>query len=158
MSGCQFVAVAFNNLVLAFDEAARKSQILYSITVKILYLNIIIPLLYLVCILLFFPLELVALRMIADLYSSLSLPKHPTILTFLTDAFNITIHIYGFDDFSKELVGLSSSVIQSAACHLKQEKALSELTSEQKKVLHLLQHVNTISAKIPGSQAFKTLM
>ncbi|KAG2134070.1 hypothetical protein DEU56DRAFT_712902, partial [Suillus clintonianus] len=64
----------------------------------------------------------------------------------------------GFEDFSKELVGLSPSVIQSAAHHLENERNMSDMNDQQKKALHLLQHVNTISAKIPGSQAFKTFI
>ncbi|KAH7909514.1 hypothetical protein BJ138DRAFT_981566, partial [Hygrophoropsis aurantiaca] len=60
-----------------------------------------------------------------------------------------------FDRVSHELVSISSSVLESTATHLEQEGSYQTLNNEQKKALQLLNHVNTISARIPGSQAAK---
>ena len=49
-------------------------------------------------------------------------------------------------------------MLRSVADHLEQEGKYSGLSSEQKSALDLLKHVNTIAARIPGSQAAKIFM
>ena len=68
---------------------------------------------------------------------------------------SFTVRKQGFESIAQELVGLSSAVLQSTASHLERERPMNELNDEQRKALKLLTSVNTISAKIPGSQAFK---
>ncbi|KAH7904303.1 hypothetical protein BJ138DRAFT_1019305, partial [Hygrophoropsis aurantiaca] len=60
-----------------------------------------------------------------------------------------------FDRVSRELINISSSVLESTAKHLEKEGSACTLSDEQKKALRLLNQVNTISARIPGSQASK---
>ncbi|KAJ8580977.1 hypothetical protein M405DRAFT_752507, partial [Rhizopogon salebrosus TDB-379] len=68
---------------------------------------------------------------------------------------SFTVRKEGFESIAQELIGLSSAVLQSTAHHLEKERPLKELNEEQHKALKLLTCVNTIQAKIPGSQAFK---
>jgi hypothetical protein len=55
------------------------------------------------------------------------------------------------------LRSVSADTIISVAAHLEHEKQVSELNSEQLKVFDLLREVNTIAAKLPGSEASKLL-
>ncbi|KAG1769436.1 hypothetical protein EV702DRAFT_978743 [Suillus placidus] len=180
MSGHQFVAAAFRNLISSFDRKVERELpdlVLHNDENPIQeYHNyVLIPGMYPTL----FPFGV----------GGFEDPSHFVSLAFAAQAsvyFDIPDHIFryhhsyifvvlniiqwhkahlhtsfamcktGFDDFSKELVGLSPSVIQSAAHHLENKRNMSNLNHEQKKALHLLKHVNTISAKIPGSQAFKT--
>ena len=57
--------------------------------------------------------------------------------------------------FENKLTKVSPDVLLSTACHLEQEGRYADLNSSQQEALDLLKHVNTISAKIPGSQAAK---
>ncbi|KIJ09412.1 hypothetical protein PAXINDRAFT_56925, partial [Paxillus involutus ATCC 200175] len=57
-----------------------------------------------------------------------------------------------------KFVSLSSEVLQCLATHLEEEKKYSELSTEERDVMSLLQQVNTIAARIPGSEASKIYM
>ncbi|KAG2112595.1 uncharacterized protein F5147DRAFT_572188, partial [Suillus discolor] len=60
-----------------------------------------------------------------------------------------------FDSVARSLTSVSASTLQRLASQLERECKLSNLTSEEKTALALLQQVNTLSARIPGSQASK---
>ena len=60
-----------------------------------------------------------------------------------------------FENIANKLTKVSLDVLLSTAFHLEQEGRYTDLDSSQQEALDLLKHVNTISAKIPGSQATK---
>ena len=60
-----------------------------------------------------------------------------------------------FKAVSGSLLSVSPHTLSIAANHLENEGKVSDLTAEQKKVFDLLNEVNTVSARIPGSQASK---
>ena len=60
-----------------------------------------------------------------------------------------------FDLVAQSLISVTSDDLLSAARHLEKEGKYNELNSCQQKALGLLQHVNTIAAHVPGSQASK---
>ncbi|KIJ55888.1 hypothetical protein M422DRAFT_150873 [Sphaerobolus stellatus SS14] len=90
--------------------------------------------------------------------------------TFMFVAFNIiqrrTAHLHTyftvkknhFDSVAKKLCGWSVDLIKSVADHLESEKPANELSDTQQVVFDLLRNVNTVAAKIPGSQASKVLL
>ena len=66
-----------------------------------------------------------------------------------------TVRNSNFDSIARRLVAVSPDVLNGLAKLLEKEKQLSNLNPEQKHALELLKKVNTISARIPGSQASK---
>src|SRR5258708_38988321 len=58
-----------------------------------------------------------------------------------------------FEYVAQELSHLSPDIINSVAKHLESEGKITDLSDSQRKVLTLLNEVNTVSAKIPGSSA-----
>jgi len=66
-----------------------------------------------------------------------------------------TVKNSNFDSIARKLVAVSPDILNDLAKQLEQEKRFSDLTSEQMNALELLKKVNTISARIPGSQASK---
>jgi len=60
-----------------------------------------------------------------------------------------------FKAVSESLLSISPHTLSIVANHLENEGKVSDLSSEQKKVFDLLNEVNTVSARIPGSQASK---
>ena len=71
---------------------------------------------------------------------------------------HFTVRRSRFESVASKLIAVKSTVLRSAADHLEQEGKYSDLSSEQKSALDLLKHVNTIAARIPGSQAAKIFM
>jgi len=71
---------------------------------------------------------------------------------------HFTVRRSQFESVASKLIAVKSTVIQSVADHLEQEGKYSDLSNEQKGALDLLKHVNTIAARIPGSQAAKIFM
>ena len=63
-----------------------------------------------------------------------------------------------FETIASKLVAVKSQTLQSVANHLEREGKYKDLTSEQRDALDLLKHVNTVAARIPGSQAAKIFM
>jgi hypothetical protein len=71
---------------------------------------------------------------------------------------HFTVRRSKFESVASKLVAVKSSVLQSVADHLEHEGKYVDLSNEQKSALDLLKHVNTIAARIPGSQAAKIFM
>ena len=71
---------------------------------------------------------------------------------------HFTVRRSWFESVASKLVAVKSSVLRSVAEHLEQEGKYQDLSDEQKSALDLLKHVNTIAARIPGSQAAKVFM
>ncbi|KAG2749902.1 hypothetical protein P692DRAFT_201712247, partial [Suillus brevipes Sb2] len=66
-----------------------------------------------------------------------------------------TVRKSNFHDVARKLTKVSSSVLDSLASKLEREHRLSTLTVDEQCAMSLLQQVNTISARIPGSHASK---
>ncbi|KAG2737789.1 hypothetical protein P692DRAFT_201732591, partial [Suillus brevipes Sb2] len=60
-----------------------------------------------------------------------------------------------FESIARNLTTVSSDVLLRLASRLEQECKLSALTTDEQNALKLLRQVNTMSARIPGSQAAK---
>jgi hypothetical protein len=87
--------------------------------------------------------------------------------TFLFVALNIMqrrlshLHTYftvrksNFDTIAKRLTTLTPDILLRLANHLEREGSFTNLNDVERDALSLLNHVNTISARIPGSQAAK---
>ena len=71
---------------------------------------------------------------------------------------HFTIRRSQFERVATKLVAVKSSTLRSVADHLENEGKYNNLTAEQKNAMDLLKHVNTIAARIPGSQAAKIFM
>jgi hypothetical protein len=71
---------------------------------------------------------------------------------------HFTVRRSKFESVATKLVAVKSTVLQSVADHLENEGKYKDLTGEQRDALDLLKHVNTIAARIPGSQAAKVFM
>ena len=71
---------------------------------------------------------------------------------------HFTVRRSKFETVASKLITVKSNVLQSVADHLEREGKYKDLTHEQKDALDLLKHVNTIAARIPGSQATKVFM
>ena len=71
---------------------------------------------------------------------------------------HFTVRRSQFESVASKLVAVKSDVLRSVADHLEHEGKYENLSSEQKSALDLLKHVNTIAARIPGSQAAKIFM
>ena len=68
---------------------------------------------------------------------------------------HFTVRRSNFDSIATKLTSLSSDVLCRLADHLENEGSSHVLMPIEKDALSLLRHVNTISARIPGSQAAK---
>ncbi|KAG2346971.1 hypothetical protein BDR05DRAFT_877204, partial [Suillus weaverae] len=66
-----------------------------------------------------------------------------------------TVRKAQFNSIARKLTQVSPSVLDSLAWRLEQEHKLSQLSGEEKIAFSLLKNVNTIAARIPGSQASK---
>ena len=68
---------------------------------------------------------------------------------------HFTVQRSNFDSIARKLTSLSPDVLKHVATHLEQEHSLDTLSSTDRDVMSLLNHVNTISARLPGSQSAK---
>jgi hypothetical protein len=68
---------------------------------------------------------------------------------------HFTVQKSKFDCVAWNLTLVSPTVLDSLAHHLQHEGKLGSLSSEEQNAMNLLKQVNTISARIPGSQASK---
>ena len=68
---------------------------------------------------------------------------------------HFTVRKSNFDSIATKLTSLSSDVLVRLADHLESEGTSHTLTEVERDALTLLNHVNTISAQIPGSQSAK---
>ncbi|KAF8234641.1 hypothetical protein L208DRAFT_1260673, partial [Tricholoma matsutake] len=66
-----------------------------------------------------------------------------------------TVKSSHFDSVADKLGAILPDTLTNVANHLEKEGKMAELSNEQKNVMDLLKQVNTIAAKIPGSQASK---
>lgn len=66
-----------------------------------------------------------------------------------------TVRKSNFHDVARKLTQVSSTVLETLATKLEREHRSSTLTVEEQGAMSLLQQVNTISARIPGSHASK---
>jgi hypothetical protein len=71
---------------------------------------------------------------------------------------HFTVRRSKFETVASKLVAVKSNILRSVANHLENEGKYNDLTDEQRSALDLLKHVNTIAARIPGSQAAKIFM
>ncbi|KAG1824208.1 hypothetical protein EV424DRAFT_1320885, partial [Suillus variegatus] len=60
-----------------------------------------------------------------------------------------------FDSVARNLTSVSPDVLERLANRLEQESKLSNLSTDEQNAFKLLHQVNTMSARIPGSQASK---
>ncbi|KAF8235211.1 hypothetical protein L208DRAFT_1258028, partial [Tricholoma matsutake] len=68
---------------------------------------------------------------------------------------HFTVKSSQFDSVAEKLVSVSHDSLAAVANHLEHEGNIAQLSDEQRNVMNLLKQVNTIAAKIPGSQASK---
>ncbi|KAG2104978.1 hypothetical protein BD769DRAFT_1393359 [Suillus cothurnatus] len=68
---------------------------------------------------------------------------------------HFTVHRAHFDTLAKSLASVTATTLTRVAEHLKQEKLYSSLPPTDGAALNLLNKVNTIAARIPGSQSSK---
>jgi len=68
---------------------------------------------------------------------------------------HFTVRNSHFESVAQKLISVSSATLLQLADQLEKEKSLNNMTSEQKNAMELLNKVNTISTKMPGSQAMK---
>jgi hypothetical protein len=68
---------------------------------------------------------------------------------------HMTVSRARFDLVAERLSGITADTIDSVAKHLENEGSLKDLSPEQQNVMDLLKHVNTITARIPGSNGAK---
>ncbi|KAF8227681.1 hypothetical protein L208DRAFT_1228640, partial [Tricholoma matsutake] len=68
---------------------------------------------------------------------------------------HFTVKSLQFDSVAEKLVSVSHESLAAVANHLECEGNIAQLSDEQRNVMDLLKQVNTIAAKIPGSQASK---
>ncbi|KIJ08064.1 hypothetical protein PAXINDRAFT_89417, partial [Paxillus involutus ATCC 200175] len=60
-----------------------------------------------------------------------------------------------FHHIAQKLTKISPEILNRVASRLELEHKISDMTQDEKNALNLLKHVNTISARIPGSEASK---
>lgn len=60
-----------------------------------------------------------------------------------------------FDTLSTQLNALTPELLQSVSDHVRAQRPSADLSPQQKNALDVLKQVNTVAAKIPGSQASK---
>jgi len=68
---------------------------------------------------------------------------------------HFTVRKPNFESVATELLKITPDILLSTARHLEHEGRGCDLDDEQRKTFDLLQQVNTIAARIPGSQASK---
>jgi len=68
---------------------------------------------------------------------------------------HFTVKKSNFESVARELTSVSAGVLRSLAERLEVETSVSSLTTAERSALNLLRRVNTMSARIPGSQASK---
>ncbi|KAG1860597.1 hypothetical protein C8R48DRAFT_636149, partial [Suillus tomentosus] len=68
---------------------------------------------------------------------------------------HFTVRRAHFETLAKNLVSISPTTLRRVADHLKKEKSYSSLSNTDSSALNLLSKVNTVAARIPGSQAAK---
>ena len=68
---------------------------------------------------------------------------------------HFTVRKCNFKSMALKLTLLMPETLSRLAEHLEWEGSLNSLTPDEKQGLSLLNHVNIISARIPGSQAAK---
>ena len=68
---------------------------------------------------------------------------------------HFTVRKSNFDSIATKLTALSPDILTRLADHLQQEHSATVLTNSDRDAFTLLNYVNTISARIPGSQAAK---
>jgi hypothetical protein len=66
-----------------------------------------------------------------------------------------TVHHTHFDSVARKLTRVSPHVLDSLAWRLEREHKISQLSADEKTAFSLLKNVNTIAARIPGSEASK---
>ncbi|KAG2738718.1 hypothetical protein P692DRAFT_20682957, partial [Suillus brevipes Sb2] len=66
-----------------------------------------------------------------------------------------TVGKMNFDSVARKLTAVTPAVLERLANKLERERKLVDPSPEECNALHLLQQVNTLSARIPGSQASK---
>jgi hypothetical protein len=67
----------------------------------------------------------------------------------------LTVQKGHYNSIAPILASLDPETVRSIAHHIENEGKISDLNAEQKKVVTLMQEVNTIGAKIPGSSSAK---
>ena len=68
---------------------------------------------------------------------------------------HFTVRKSNFDSIAPKLTAVSPDILQSLADHLENEGKLNLLNSSERDAMNLLNQVNIVSARIPGSQAAK---
>ncbi|KAG1904466.1 uncharacterized protein F5891DRAFT_945574, partial [Suillus fuscotomentosus] len=68
---------------------------------------------------------------------------------------SFTVRRSHFHHVAQNLTQISPTILDSLATKLEREHKFSDLAPAEKNALNLLKHVNTIAARIPGSQASK---
>ena len=68
---------------------------------------------------------------------------------------HFTVRKSNFDSIAAKLTSLSPDILKRVANHIERENTLDTLSSTDRDAMMLLNHVNTISARIPGSQSAK---
>ncbi|KAF8231538.1 hypothetical protein L208DRAFT_1469222, partial [Tricholoma matsutake] len=66
-----------------------------------------------------------------------------------------TVKSSHFDSVAEKLIAVSHDTLTTVANHLEKEGNMLESSNEEKNVMDLLKQVNTVAAKISGSQASK---
>jgi hypothetical protein len=66
-----------------------------------------------------------------------------------------TVGKSNFDSVARKLTAVTPALLEALATKLEQEQKLVNPSPEERNALQLLQQVNTLSARIPGSQALK---
>ena len=68
---------------------------------------------------------------------------------------HFTVRKSNFDSIAAKLTSLSPDILKRVANHIERENTLDTFSSTDRDAMMLLNHVNTISARIPGSQSAK---
>jgi hypothetical protein len=68
---------------------------------------------------------------------------------------HFTIRKSNFEAIATKLTAVTPDVLMHLANHIEHEGSLTDLNAEEQNTMRLLKHVNTVSARIPGSQAAK---
>ena len=66
---------------------------------------------------------------------------------------HLTVKKNNFPTIAEKLVKVTPEILLSTARHLEHEGKYQDLTNEQRNAIDLLKHVNTVAARVPGSQA-----
>ncbi|KAG1765856.1 hypothetical protein EV702DRAFT_924236, partial [Suillus placidus] len=68
---------------------------------------------------------------------------------------HFTVHRSHFETLARSLTSVSPQTLRHVADHLQREHNYSNLSVDDRSALNLLMQVNTITARVPGSQASK---